>query len=132
VTKRWLHTLSREFPTLAFHASITNPFGKGSLLSLLRQLARLRTDKQYISVGLVGYPNVGKSSVINTLRSKKVGAGSWWGRAGQGWRPTGAPTQEAQPEQGRAGWGWLCGRCLCTGVWLCVAYRTSSKGSCTP
>ncbi|KAL4857344.1 Nuclear/nucleolar GTPase 2 [Chlorella vulgaris] len=72
VTKRWLHTLSREFPTLAFHASITNPFGKGSLLSLLRQLARLRTDKQYISVGLVGYPNVGKSSVINTLRSKKV------------------------------------------------------------
>jgi hypothetical protein len=73
VTKRWLHTLSREFPTLAFHASLTNPFGKGSLLGLLRQLARLRTDKQYISVGLVGYPNVGKSSVINTLRSKKVG-----------------------------------------------------------
>jgi hypothetical protein len=74
VTKRWLHSLSREYPTLAFHASITNPFGKGSLLSLLRQLARLRSDKQYISVGLVGYPNVGKSSVINTLRSKKVGA----------------------------------------------------------
>lgn len=72
MTKRWLHTLSREYPTLAFHASITNPFGKGSLLSLLRQLARLRSDKQYISVGLVGYPNVGKSSVINTLRSKKV------------------------------------------------------------
>lgn len=72
VTKRWLHALSREYPTLAFHASITNPFGKGSLLSLLRQLARLRSDKQYISVGLVGYPNVGKSSVINTLRSKKV------------------------------------------------------------
>lgn len=57
---------------MAFHASITNPFGKGSLLGLLRQLARLRSDKQYISVGLVGYPNVGKSSVINTLRSKKV------------------------------------------------------------
>lgn len=72
VTKRWLHTLSKEYPTLAFHASITNPFGKGSLLSLLRQLARLRSDKQYISVGMVGYPNVGKSSVINTLRSKKV------------------------------------------------------------
>ena len=72
VTKRWLHTLSREYPTLAFHASITNPFGKGSLLSLLRQLARLRSDKQAISVGFVGYPNVGKSSVINTLRTKKV------------------------------------------------------------
>lgn len=72
VTKRWLHSLSREFPTLAFHASLTNPFGKGALLSLLRQLARLRSDKQAISVGFVGYPNVGKSSVINALRTKKV------------------------------------------------------------
>ncbi|KAG2434724.1 hypothetical protein HXX76_007614 [Chlamydomonas incerta] len=72
VTKRWLHYLSRDFPVLAFHASITNPFGKGALLSLLRQLARLRSDKQAISVGFVGYPNVGKSSVINTLRTKKV------------------------------------------------------------
>ena len=30
VTKRWLHALSREYPTLAFHASITNPFGAQS------------------------------------------------------------------------------------------------------
>ena len=41
VTKRYLHVLSQEYPTLAFHASITNPFGKGSLISLLRQIARL-------------------------------------------------------------------------------------------
>jgi nuclear GTP-binding protein len=72
VTRGWLHVLSREFPTLAFHASVTNPYGKGSLLSLLRQLARLKSDKQAISVGFVGYPNVGKSSVINTLRTKMV------------------------------------------------------------
>ncbi|CAI5534849.1 unnamed protein product [Closterium sp. Naga37s-1] len=72
VAKGWLRTLSREYPTLAFHASITNPFGKGSLLSLLRQVARLKSDKQAISVGFIGYPNVGKSSVINTLRTKKV------------------------------------------------------------
>eukprot|EP00208_Stichococcus_sp_RCC1054_P003534 CAMPEP_0206148950 /NCGR_PEP_ID=MMETSP1473-20131121/37524_1 /ASSEMBLY_ACC=CAM_ASM_001109 /TAXON_ID=1461547 /ORGANISM="Stichococcus sp, Strain RCC1054" /LENGTH=701 /DNA_ID=CAMNT_0053546387 /DNA_START=37 /DNA_END=2142 /DNA_ORIENTATION=+ len=72
VTKRWLHALSREYPTLAFHASMGHPFGKGALLSLLRQLSRLRSDKKYISVGFVGYPNVGKSSVINTLRTKKV------------------------------------------------------------
>ena len=32
----------------------------------------MRSDKKYISVGFVGYPNVGKSSVINTLRTKKV------------------------------------------------------------
>ena len=34
--------------------------------------AQLHTDKKQISVGFIGYPNVGKSSVINTLRSKKV------------------------------------------------------------
>ena len=72
VTKRYLYSLSREYPTLAFHASVTNPFGKGALMSLLRQLARLKTDKQAICAGFVGYPNVGKSSVINTLRTKKV------------------------------------------------------------
>jgi hypothetical protein len=86
VTKRWLHSLSREFPTLAFHASITNPFGKGALLSLLRQLARLRSDKQAISVGFIGYPNVGKSSVINALRTKKVGGGRWKGGGAKGVR----------------------------------------------
>lgn len=71
-TKGWLRVLSKEYPTLAFHASITKPFGKGSLLSVLRQFARLKSDKQAISVGFVGYPNVGKSSVINTLRTKNV------------------------------------------------------------
>lgn len=72
VTHRWVKILSREYPTLAFHASITNPFGKGSLLQLLRQFGRLHTDKKQISVGFVGYPNVGKSSVINTLKGENV------------------------------------------------------------
>ncbi|XP_072316935.1 nucleolar GTP-binding protein 2 isoform X2 [Eucyclogobius newberryi] len=72
VTKRWVAVLSQEYPTLAFHASLTNSFGKGSLIQLLRQFGKLHTDKKQISVGFIGYPNVGKSSVINTLRSKKV------------------------------------------------------------
>ncbi|KAJ6851700.1 nuclear/nucleolar GTPase 2-like [Iris pallida] len=71
-TKGWLRLLSKEYPTLAFHASINKSFGKGSLLSVLRQFSRLKSDKQAISVGFVGYPNVGKSSVINTLRTKNV------------------------------------------------------------
>jgi len=71
-TARWVSVLSKDFPTLAFHASITNPFGKGALIQLLRQFARLHSDKKQISVGFIGYPNVGKSSIINTLRSKKV------------------------------------------------------------
>ncbi|XP_077431405.1 nucleolar GTP-binding protein 2 isoform X1 [Vanacampus margaritifer] len=72
VTKRWVAVLSQEYPTLAFHASLTNSFGKGALIQLLRQFGKLHTDKKQISVGFIGYPNVGKSSVINTLRSKKV------------------------------------------------------------
>ena len=64
--------LSREYPTLAFHASINNSFGKGSLIQLLRQFSVLHQDKKQISIGFVGYPNTGKSSVINTLKKKKV------------------------------------------------------------
>lgn len=74
-TSRWVSVLSREYPTIAFHASITHPFGKGNLISLIRQFGHLqRTMKpgECLSVGLIGYPNVGKSSVINTLRHKKV------------------------------------------------------------
>jgi nuclear GTP-binding protein len=64
--------LSKDYPTLAFHASITNSFGKGSLISLLRQFSSLHSDRKQISVGFIGYPNTGKSSIINTLRKKKV------------------------------------------------------------
>uniref|UniRef100_A0A8C0CBC1 Nucleolar GTP-binding protein 2 n=1 Tax=Balaenoptera musculus TaxID=9771 RepID=A0A8C0CBC1_BALMU len=70
--KRWVAILSQDYPTLAFHSSLTNPFGKGAFIQLLRQFGKLHTDKKQISVGFIGYPNVGKSSVINTLRSKKV------------------------------------------------------------
>ncbi len=106
-TKRWLKHLSAEFPTLAFHASITNPFGKGSLLGLLRQLARLRSDKKYISVGFVGYPNVGKSSVINTLRTKKARRPAPAEQASRGERrPGGSPAPLTQRR--RAACAVLC------------------------
>lgn len=38
---KWVARLSREYPTLAFHASITNSFGKGALISLLRQFGKV-------------------------------------------------------------------------------------------
>jgi len=71
VAKRWIGELSAVRPTIAFHASMTHAFGKGALISLLRQFGKLHADKKQISVGCIGYPNVGKSSVINTLISKK-------------------------------------------------------------
>merc|ERR1712232_1099327 len=72
VSRRWVQELTKEYPTLAFHASITNPFGENALLNLLRQFANLHKDSKHMTVGMVGYPNVGKSSVINTMRRKKV------------------------------------------------------------
>uniref|UniRef100_A0A9J7XAB2 Nucleolar GTP-binding protein 2 n=1 Tax=Cyprinus carpio carpio TaxID=630221 RepID=A0A9J7XAB2_CYPCA len=47
VTKRWVAVLSQEYPTLAFHASLTNSFGKGSLIQLLRQFGKVW---QYITL----------------------------------------------------------------------------------
>jgi len=69
---RYIQHLTPRYPTLAFHASPNHSFGKGSLIQLLRQFAQLHSDKKQISVGFIGYPNVGKSSVINTVKSGKV------------------------------------------------------------
>ncbi|KAB8275677.1 NUC091 domain-containing protein [Aspergillus minisclerotigenes] len=72
VAAAWVRHLSKDHPTLAFHASINNSFGKGSLIQLLRQFSSLHSERKQISVGFIGYPNTGKSSIINTLRKKKV------------------------------------------------------------
>ncbi|EJW03757.1 hypothetical protein EDEG_01952 [Edhazardia aedis USNM 41457] len=73
VTAKWLRYLSKERPTIAYHSSSLNSFyGRNNLTNLLRQFAALHKEKMEISVGFVGYPNIGKSSIINTLRKKKV------------------------------------------------------------
>lgn len=69
---RYIQHLTPRYPTIAFHASPNHSFGKGTLIQLLRQFSQLHSDKKQISVGFMGYPNVGKSSVINTIKSGKV------------------------------------------------------------
>lgn len=39
---------------------------------MLKQFDLLHKEKKSISVGFIGYPNVGKSSVINALKKKSV------------------------------------------------------------
>lgn len=72
VTKGWIKHFSATCPTIAFRASISKPFGKLSLLRLFKQFGKFHKGKKTISIGFIGYPNVGKSSVINTMKSKSV------------------------------------------------------------
>ena len=44
VTASYIKLLSKDYPIIAFHASITNPFGKPALFSLLRQFDALHKD----------------------------------------------------------------------------------------
>ncbi len=48
VTQKWVALLSSEFPTIAFHASIKHPFGKGALINLLRQFSKLHKDSKQV------------------------------------------------------------------------------------
>lgn len=72
VTKGWIAHLSKDYPTIAYRAHVEKPFGRYSLLQLLRQYDNFHKDKKTVSVGFIGYPNVGKSSVINAMKAKKV------------------------------------------------------------
>lgn len=101
VVQQWLVYLRRFFPTLAFKASTqqqrehlsapsgarvgkatrrgevvtgAGAAGAETLLQLIKNYSRSHDMKRAVTVGIIGYPNVGKSSIINSLkRSKAVG-----------------------------------------------------------
>lgn len=99
--EQWLKYLRNEYPAIAFKASTQSQrnnlsqsnvatdaasanmlnsaecLGADTLIRLLKNYCRNLNIKTSITVGIVGYPNVGKSSVINSLkRSKVCGVGS--------------------------------------------------------
>lgn len=89
VLKGWLAHLRRYFPTLPLRASgpannahtynhrqLTIQNTSSTLFKALKAFAHSRQLKRSISVGVIGYPNVGKSSVINALTSRLGGGAS--------------------------------------------------------
>ncbi|NXF86109.1 GNL3 protein, partial [Eubucco bourcierii] len=84
--EKWLNYLKKEFPTVAFKSATltkdrtmvrkrrgrvdlsrtTECFGSKCLLKLLQE--HVRSQNRPIQVGVVGFPNVGKSSIINSLK----------------------------------------------------------------
>lgn len=89
VLQAWLAYLRRSFPTLPLRASHSAPNArtfdhkaltqKATSETLLRALKSYANDKQLkrsVTVGIIGYPNVGKSSVINVLCSRLSGSSS--------------------------------------------------------
>lgn len=87
VLNGWLKFLRKSFPTLPLRASMPAPNArtfdhkqlsvKGTseaLFKALKSYAQSKSLKRSISVGIIGYPNVGKSSVINAL-TKRMGKG---------------------------------------------------------
>lgn len=83
VLKAWLLHLRRYFPTIPLRAStpasnartfdhkqLTVRGTSETLLRALKSYAASKQMKRSVSVGVIGYPNVGKSSVINALTSR--------------------------------------------------------------
>ncbi|NXY70869.1 GNL3 protein, partial [Glareola pratincola] len=90
--EKWLNYLKKEFPTIAFKSATlmkdrtmeqftkrrarvdlsrtTECFGSKCLLKLLQDY--VRTQNKAIQVGVVGFPNVGKSSIINSLKGVRA------------------------------------------------------------
>ncbi|KAH9363714.1 hypothetical protein HPB48_003145 [Haemaphysalis longicornis] len=88
---RWLRFLRRELPTVAFKASTqaqkqhlsqkkATPIesetraclGAQLLLKILGNYCRNQGIQTCITVGVVGYPNVGKSSLVNSLKRSRA------------------------------------------------------------
>jgi nuclear GTP-binding protein len=86
VLRSWLSHLRRSFPTLPLRASKPAANAKTfehrdlsikgtseALFKALKTFAESRQLKRSVKVGIIGYPNVGKSSVINALTSRLGG-----------------------------------------------------------
>lgn len=86
VLNKWLDFLKSSFPTIplkscpgatnstSFNKNLSQAVTTSSLLTALKSYAAKSNFKRSIIVGVIGYPNVGKSSIINSLTSRHGGS----------------------------------------------------------
>ncbi|CAK9441189.1 uncharacterized protein LODBEIA_P50580 [Lodderomyces beijingensis] len=79
---QWLNFLKSSFPTIpikaapgatnakSFNKNLTNTATAETLLKALKSYANKSNLKRSVVVGVIGYPNVGKSSIINALTKR--------------------------------------------------------------
>ncbi|KAJ3099974.1 Guanine nucleotide-binding protein-like 3 [Phlyctochytrium planicorne] len=96
VAEKWLKYLRQQLPTVAFKASTQSQrthlsrsnvstdiasdellsssecLGADNLMQILKNYSRNSGMKTTITVGVIGFPNVGKSSVINSMKRTRV------------------------------------------------------------
>ncbi len=65
--KRAKEEIQKEYPAILFSAH--KNIGRKELDRIIRDLSK---EKKIIKIGVLGYPNVGKSSLINSLKKRKV------------------------------------------------------------
>jgi len=73
VPKEWAEEYKRKSEIPVVFISARERKGTGILRKELKKLAKpLLEEKEKVKVALIGYPNVGKSTIINTLKGKRA------------------------------------------------------------